>query len=101
MLIRIATRKSALALWQAEHVADRLRELDEVDDVELMPLSFGKILRAMVLWGCRSLSTIGMGNLFMPRAVFSLKIRSGPYWKTSCLEKNKAGLNLLPAPTGE
>ena len=39
MLIRIATRKSALALWQAEHVADRLRLLDEVDDVELVPLS--------------------------------------------------------------
>ena len=39
MKIRIATRKSALALWQAEHVAARLTELDEVDDVELVPLS--------------------------------------------------------------
>ena len=39
MKIRIATRKSALALWQAEHVADRLRETDGVDRVELVPLS--------------------------------------------------------------
>jgi hydroxymethylbilane synthase len=37
--IRIATRKSALALWQAEHVAALLCELDAVDDVELLPLS--------------------------------------------------------------
>jgi hydroxymethylbilane synthase len=39
MNIRIATRKSALALWQANHVADALRELDEVANVELVPLS--------------------------------------------------------------
>lgn len=39
MLVRIATRKSALALWQAEHVATRLRQHDEVDAVELVPLS--------------------------------------------------------------
>jgi hydroxymethylbilane synthase len=37
--IRIATRKSALALWQAEHVADALRDLPDVDSVELVPLS--------------------------------------------------------------
>jgi len=37
--IRIATRKSALALWQAEHVADALKSLPEVDSVELVPLS--------------------------------------------------------------
>jgi len=37
--IRIATRKSALALWQAEHVADALRALPDVDSVELVPLS--------------------------------------------------------------
>jgi hydroxymethylbilane synthase len=37
--IRIATRKSALALWQAEHVADMLRALPDVDSVELVPLS--------------------------------------------------------------
>ena len=39
MRIRIATRKSALALWQAEHVAKLLHEFDQVNDVELVPLS--------------------------------------------------------------
>ena len=39
MNIRIATRKSALALWQANHVASRLLSLPEVTDVELLPLS--------------------------------------------------------------
>ncbi len=39
MKIRIATRKSALALWQAEHVASLLAQLDAVEDVELVPLS--------------------------------------------------------------
>ena len=60
MLIRIATRKSALALWQAEHVADRLRQLDEVDDVELVPLSTrgDEILD-------RSLQKIGGKGLFI------------------------------------
>jgi hydroxymethylbilane synthase len=37
--IRIATRKSALALWQAEHVAARLQTLAAVDAVDLLPLS--------------------------------------------------------------
>ncbi|MCH7821648.1 MAG: hydroxymethylbilane synthase [Proteobacteria bacterium] len=39
MNIRIATRKSALALWQANHVAEALVALPEVDAVELIPLS--------------------------------------------------------------
>ena len=39
MNIHIATRKSALALWQAEHVAGRLADLPDVDGVELVPLS--------------------------------------------------------------
>lgn len=39
MKIRIATRKSALALWQAEHVAALLRDRPEVSDVELLPMS--------------------------------------------------------------
>lgn len=39
MEIRIATRKSALALWQAEHVTDALDALPDVDSVELVPLS--------------------------------------------------------------
>jgi hydroxymethylbilane synthase len=37
--IRIATRKSALALWQAEHVAELLKILPEVGSVELVPMS--------------------------------------------------------------
>ncbi|MDH3428588.1 MAG: hydroxymethylbilane synthase [Gammaproteobacteria bacterium] len=39
MDIRIATRKSALALWQAEHVAAALGALPEVDSVDLVPMS--------------------------------------------------------------
>ena len=60
MLIRIATRKSALALWQAEHVAAELRNLDEVEDVELVPLSTrgDEILD-------RSLQKIGGKGLFI------------------------------------
>ena len=38
-LIRIATRKSALALWQAEHVAARLRALHPHLGVELVPMT--------------------------------------------------------------
>jgi len=37
--IRIATRKSELALWQARHVADKLGELSQVAKVTLLPLS--------------------------------------------------------------
>lgn len=37
--IRIATRKSALALWQANHVADALRQQPEVTRVKLVPLT--------------------------------------------------------------
>jgi hydroxymethylbilane synthase len=60
LLIRIATRKSALALWQAEHVAERLQQLDEVDTVELVPLSTrgDEILD-------RSLQKIGGKGLFI------------------------------------
>ena len=60
MKVRIATRKSALALWQAEHVADLLRELPEVDAVELVPLSTrgDEILD-------RSLQKIGGKGLFI------------------------------------
>ncbi|MGI9238963.1 MAG: hydroxymethylbilane synthase [Woeseiaceae bacterium] len=39
MNIRIATRKSALALWQANHVAALLRKLSGIDEVTLLPLS--------------------------------------------------------------
>ena len=60
MDIRIATRKSALALWQAEHVADLLRSLPEVATVELVPLSTrgDEILD-------RSLQKIGGKGLFI------------------------------------
>jgi hydroxymethylbilane synthase len=60
LLIRIATRKSALALWQAEHVAERLQQLDEVNSVELVPLSTrgDEILD-------RSLQKIGGKGLFI------------------------------------
>jgi hydroxymethylbilane synthase len=58
--IRIATRKSALALWQAEHVASLLRALDAVAAVELVPLSTrgDEILD-------RSLQKIGGKGLFI------------------------------------
>ena len=60
MNIRIATRKSALALWQAEHVAALLTELPEIDTVELVPLSTrgDEILD-------RSLQKIGGKGLFI------------------------------------
>lgn len=38
-LLRIATRKSPLALWQAEHVGNLLREKHDGLDVELVPMS--------------------------------------------------------------
>jgi len=58
--IRIATRKSALALWQANHVAAVLRELPEVSGTELLPLSTkgDEILD-------RSLQKIGGKGLFI------------------------------------
>ncbi len=37
--LRIATRQSALALWQAEHVAARLRAAHPGLDVELLPMT--------------------------------------------------------------
>ena len=60
MIIRIATRKSALALWQAEHVASLLKKLTEVDAVELVPMSTrgDEILD-------RSLQKIGGKGLFI------------------------------------
>ena len=60
MKIRIATRKSALALWQAEHVAALLEDLPEVESVGLVPLSTrgDEILD-------RSLQKIGGKGLFI------------------------------------
>ena len=60
MHIRIATRKSQLAIWQAEHVADLLEKLDPVESVELVRLSTrgDEILD-------RSLQKIGGKGLFI------------------------------------
>jgi len=60
MRIKIATRKSALALWQANHVADLLRDTDGVDGIDLVPLSTrgDEILD-------RSLQKIGGKGLFI------------------------------------
>ena len=60
MKIRIATRKSALALWQANHVADALGKLRGVDSVELVPMTTrgDEILD-------RSLQKIGGKGLFI------------------------------------
>ena len=58
--LRIATRKSALALWQAEHVAALLRSVHPGLNVSLVPLSTrgDEILD-------RSLATIGGKGLFL------------------------------------
>ena len=60
MNVKIATRKSALALWQAEHVAALLEALPEVGTVELVPMSTrgDEILD-------RSLQKIGGKGLFI------------------------------------
>ena len=60
MKIRIATRKSALALWQAKHVAALLQQLPEVSATELLPMSTkgDEILD-------RSLQKIGGKGLFI------------------------------------
>lgn len=58
--LRIATRKSPLALWQTEHVAARLRAAHPGLQVELLPLSTrgDEVLD-------RSLATIGGKGLFL------------------------------------
>lgn len=60
MDIRIATRRSTLALWQAEHVAELIRELVEVESVTLVPVTTqgDQILD-------RSLQKIGGKGLFI------------------------------------
>ena len=59
-ILRIATRKSPLALWQTEHVASRLRAAHPGLQVELVPLSTrgDEILD-------RSLAAIGGKGLFL------------------------------------
>ncbi|MEJ2603872.1 MAG: hydroxymethylbilane synthase [Gammaproteobacteria bacterium] len=60
MRLRIATRESELALWQARHVAERLERLPEVEAVELVPMTTkgDRILD-------RTLSKIGGKGLFI------------------------------------
>jgi hydroxymethylbilane synthase len=58
--LRIATRKSPLALWQAEHVAELLRRAHPGLDVDLVPLSTkGDRIQD------RSLAAIGGKGLFI------------------------------------
>jgi hydroxymethylbilane synthase len=58
--IRIATRKSQLALWQADHVADLLRAAHPSLMVELVPMSTkGDLIQD------RSLAAIGGKGLFI------------------------------------
>ncbi|MEI7035275.1 hydroxymethylbilane synthase [Fulvimonas yonginensis] len=59
-LLRIATRKSALALWQAEHVAARLRTAHPGLAVELVPMT----TRGDEI-ADRPLATIGGKGLFL------------------------------------
>jgi hydroxymethylbilane synthase len=67
MRLRIATRKSPLALWQAEHVAERLRALDPAVQVELVPLTTrgDEVLD-------RSLAAIGGKGLFLKELEMAL-----------------------------
>ena len=64
---RIATRKSPLALWQAEHVAKRLRAAHPGMAVELLPLSTrgDEVLD-------RSLAAIGGKGLFLKELEIAL-----------------------------
>lgn len=66
-MLRIATRKSPLALWQAEHVAARLRAAHPDMQVELVPLSTrgDEVLD-------RSLAAIGGKGLFLKELELAL-----------------------------
>jgi hydroxymethylbilane synthase len=68
--IRIATRNSELALWQAHHAADRLRRLPAVSAVELVPLTTqgDRLLH-------RELSDMGGKGLFIKE--LEMAIRDG------------------------
>ena len=68
MQLKIATRKSELALWQARHVAEKLEALDEVDHVALLPMTTrgDDILD-------RSLQQIGGKGLFIKELEDALK----------------------------
>ncbi|MBT8421366.1 MAG: hydroxymethylbilane synthase [Gammaproteobacteria bacterium] len=67
-IIRIATRQSPLALWQAEHVASRLLAFHDDIDVELVPITTrgDKILDA-------PLAKIGGKGLFVKELEVALR----------------------------
>ncbi len=68
--LRIATRKSKLALWQAEHVADLLRRTHAGLDVELVPMSTqGDRIQD------RSLAAIGGKGLFIKELEVAMRER--------------------------
>jgi hydroxymethylbilane synthase len=69
-VLRIATRKSPLALWQARHVAQRLRDAHPGLAVELLPLSTrgDEVLD-------RSLAAIGGKGLFLKELEVALAKR--------------------------
>ncbi|MGL6291268.1 MAG: hydroxymethylbilane synthase [Silanimonas sp.] len=97
-LLRLATRESALALWQTEHVAARLRALHPGLDVELVPMTTrgDQILD-------RALAAVGGKGLFLKElevamlegradaAVHSLKdvpmVLDGPFALAAILER--------------
>ena len=54
----IATRRSRLALWQAEHIAGRLRKLDHGLQVELLAM-------CSACHSARRLRRVAMTSLFM------------------------------------
>jgi len=66
--LRIATRKSPLALWQSEHVADRLRAAHPGLQVVLVPMSTrgDEVLD-------RSLAAIGGKGLFLKELEIAMK----------------------------
>jgi hydroxymethylbilane synthase len=69
-VLRIATRKSALALWQAEHVAALLRDAHAGLAVELVPISTkGDRIQD------RSLAAIGGKGLFIKELEIALEER--------------------------
>lgn len=69
MKIRIATRKSELALWQARHVAEKLESLPGVTGVTLVPLSTrgDEILD-------KSLQKIGGKGLFIKELEIAMQV---------------------------
>lgn len=72
--LRIATRKSALALWQTEHVASRLRTLRPDLVIELLPLSTrgDEVLD-------RSLAEIGGKGLFLKELEQAIERREADF----------------------